>query len=93
MHWINTQKISQPISVFNVDGTTNKTSQISRAVDIVLQYKTHLKQMLLTVSSLGKQNLILEYPWLKNHDLEVNQEKEKVEITCYLPRCNNYRDL
>jgi len=27
---------------------------------------------LLTVSSLGKQNLILEYPWLKNHDLEVN---------------------
>ena len=90
MHWVNIQKISQPISMFNVDGTTNKTS---RAVDIVLQYKTYLKQMLLIVSSLDKQDLILEYPWLKNHDLEVNQEKEKVEITCCFPRYNSYRDL
>jgi len=47
--------------VFNVDGTANKAGQISEAVNVVLQYKTYLEQMLLAVSSLGKQDLILEF--------------------------------
>ena len=36
--------------------------------------------MLLAVSSLGKQNLILGYTWLKDHNPEVNWEKGKVCI-------------
>ena len=58
--------------MFNVDGTANKAGQISEAVNVVLQYKTYLEQMLLAVSSLGKQDLILEFLWLKDHNLEVN---------------------
>jgi len=54
MHWINTQKISWPITVFNVDGTANKVSQILEAVDMVLQYKIYSEQMLLVVSGLSK---------------------------------------
>jgi len=50
-------------------------------VDIVLRYWTHLEQTLLVVSSLGKQNLILSYTWLKDHNLEVNWEKGEVLIT------------
>jgi len=61
MHLINTQKISWPIAVFNVNGTANEASQISKVIDIVLQYKTHSEWMLLTIFNLDKQDLILGY--------------------------------
>ena len=82
---INTQTISRPISVFNVSSSPNKTGQISEVVDIVLYYKTYLEQILLAVSSLEKQNLILRYTWLKDHNLEVSWKKGKVHMTCCLP--------
>lgn len=93
MYQINIQKISQPITVFNIDGTSNKAGQISETVDIVLQYKTYLEWILLVVSSLGKQDLILGYFQLKYHNPEVNWEKEEVEITYYPSRYDSYRDL
>jgi len=49
------------IPVFNVDGSSNETGQISEVMDVVLHYKTHSKRMLLAVSGLGKQSLILGY--------------------------------
>ena len=36
MYWINTQKISQPIIMFNIDGTANKAGQILKAINMVL---------------------------------------------------------
>jgi len=69
---INTQSISRPILVYNVNGSSNEAGQISKVVDVVLHYKTHSKRMLLAVSSLGRQNMILGYTWLKDHNLEVN---------------------
>jgi len=44
--------------------------------------------MLLTVSSLNKQNLRSEYSWLKDHNLEVKWEKGEVEMTYYPPIVN-----
>ena len=93
MHQINTQKIFQPIAMFNVDRTANEASQISEAVDVILQYKTYSEQMLLVVSGLGKQDLILGLPWLKDHNLEVNWEKGEVEMTCCPTRCDSCKDL
>lgn len=49
--------------------------------------------MLFIVSSLDKQDLILGYPWLKNHNPEVNQNKRKVKITCCLPKYDSCRDI
>ena len=69
---INTWSLSYSIFVFNVDGSPNKVGQISKIVNIVLHYNFHLEWMLLAVSSLGKQNLILDYSWLKDHSLEVD---------------------
>jgi len=37
--------------VFNVNRTANEASQILKVVDMVLQYKMYLEQILLTVSS------------------------------------------
>ena len=69
---INAWSISCPIPVFNVDRSSNKVGQIMKVVDITLWYNSHLEQMLLVVSNLGKQDLILGYFWLKNHNPKVN---------------------
>ena len=78
---INTQTLSCNILVFNVDSSPNEAGQISEVVDVLLYYKTHSERMLLTVSRLGKQNLILGYNWLKNHNPKVDWKKEEVEMT------------
>jgi len=84
---MNTQTLSYNIPVFNVDGSPNEAGQISEVVDVVLHYKTHSERMLLAVSRLRKQNLILGYDWLKDHNLKIDWEKGEVEMTCYPLRC------
>ena len=56
--------------MYNVDGSPNEAGQISEVVDVVLRYKTHSERTLLAVSGLGKQNMILGYTWLKDHNPE-----------------------
>jgi len=46
-------------------------------------YKTYSKRMLLAVSGLGKQSLILDYNWLKDHNPKIDWEKREVEMTRY----------
>jgi len=77
---INTWSISCPILVYNMDGSPNEVGQISEVVDVVLCYKTHSERTLLAVSSLGKQNMILGYTWLKDHNPEVNWQTEEVQM-------------
>jgi len=75
---INTQSISRPILVYNMDGSPNEAGQISEVVDVVLHYKTHSERTLLAVSSLRKQNMILGYTWLKDHNPKVNWQTGEV---------------
>jgi len=90
---MNTQTLSHNIPVFNVDGSSNEAGQISEVVDVVLRYKTHSERMLLAVSRLGKQNLILGYNWLKDHNPKINWEKGEVEMTRCPLRCEGRRAL
>ena len=90
---MNIQTLSHNILVFNVDSSPNKAGQISEVVDVVLRYKTHSERMLLAVSGLGKQNLILGYDWLKDHNPKIDWEKGEVEMTCCLLCCEGGRAL
>jgi len=78
---MNTRTLSYNIPVFNVDSSPNEAGQMSKVVDVVLRYKTHSERMLLAVSGLGKQNLILGYDWLKDHNPKIDWEKGEVEMT------------
>ena len=78
---MNTQTLSHNILVFNINGFSNEAGQISEVMNIVLCYKSHSERMLLAISGLGKQNLILGYNWLKDHNPKIDWEKEEVEIT------------
>ena len=69
---INTQTLSCNIPVFNVNGSPNEAGQISKVVDILFHYKTHSERMLLAISRLRKQNLILGYNWLKDHNPKID---------------------
>jgi len=84
---MNTRTLSHNIPVFNVDGSPNEVGQISEVVDVVLCYKTHSERILLAVSRLGKQNLILGYDWLKDHNPKIDWEKGKVKMTHCPLRC------
>jgi len=90
---MNTRTLSHNIPVFNVDGSPNEAGQISEVVDVVLRYKTYSERMLLAISRLGKQNLILGYDWLKDHNPKINWEKGEVEMTCCLLCCEEGRAL
>ena len=55
---INTQTLSQPIMVFNVDDFPNEAGQISKVVDVLLCYKTHSKRVLVREHSEASQNTL-----------------------------------
>jgi len=90
---ISTQSISRPIPVFNIDGSPNEAGQISEVVDVVLRYKTHSERTLLAVSNLGKQNMILGYTWLKDHNPEVDWQTREVQMNRCPPRCEGCRAI
>jgi len=90
---MNTRTLSRNIPVFNVDGSPNEADQISKVVDVVLRYKTHSERMLLAISGLGKQNLILGYDWLKDHNSKIDWEKGEVKMTHCPLQCEGGRAL
>ena len=53
-HHMNTHKLSKHIPVFNINGTLNENSYISKVVNVVLCYQSHSKWALCAVSSLDK---------------------------------------
>jgi len=91
MKGINTWSISRPIPVYNVDSSPNEAGQISEVVDMVLCYKIHSKRTLLAVSSLSRQNMILGYTWLKDHNPEVNWQTREVQMNRCPPQCEGCR--
>ena len=90
---MNTQTLLHNIPVFNINGSSNEAGQISEVVNVVLRYKTHSERMFLAVSKLRKQNLILGYDWLKDHNPKIDWEKEEVKMTHCSLRCEGGRTL
>ena len=82
-----TRKLSQPVPVYNVDGTLNEAGSICEVVDVVMTYNGHSKRILLAVTRLGKQSMILGITWLKKHNPEIDFRSGTVKMTRCLPRC------
>ena len=45
-----THKLSQPILVYNVDGTPNEAGSIHEVVDVIMTYNQHSKRILVAVT-------------------------------------------
>jgi hypothetical protein len=69
---IPTCPLTNPIPVYNVDGTADDAGAITDIADMILHYEQHSEHTQLAVTRLGKQSLILGYNCLRNHNPEIN---------------------
>ena len=72
---IKMKNLEHPIEVFNVDGTPNKQGTIMKYTQLDLTINRCTQPHNLFVTGLGKQKIILEYPWFKQNNPEINWEK------------------
>jgi hypothetical protein len=83
--------LTNPIPVYNVDGTANDASAIIDIADVILCYEHHSERTQLAVTRLGRQSLILGYNWLRNHNLEINWQTKDVKMSRCPLQCSTCR--
>jgi predicted aspartyl protease len=88
---IPTRPLTNPIPVYNVDGTTNDAGAITDIADVVLRYENHSERTQLAITRLGKQSLILGYNWLRNHNPEINWQTKDVKMSRCPLQCSTCR--
>ena len=69
---LSTRKLQCAIPVFNVDGTRNEAGSIMEIVDTIFWYNGHMECMSFVVTNLGKQDIILRFTWLQEHNPEID---------------------
>ena len=80
-HQLTTRPLSHPIPVYNIDGMLNEAGSIRSVVDLVLRYQTHSERAVFAVTSLGRQDIILGFSWLRDHNPEIGWAKGKVSMS------------
>ena len=88
---LSTRKLQHAIPVFNVDGTHNEAGSITEIVDTILQYNGHTERMSFAVTNLGKQDIILGFTWLQEHNPEINWQTQKVVMSQCPDKCHTCR--
>jgi hypothetical protein len=88
---IQTQLLHKPIPVFNVDGIPNEAGMITRVTDLILRYKDYAERTTFAVTSLGKEDVILGYTWLREHNPEVDWQTQEVKMTRCPRKCETCR--
>jgi predicted aspartyl protease len=78
---IETKRLSTPILVCNIDGTPNENGPIAEIANMLLHYQGHTECITFAVTRLGKENMILGLPWLKEHNLEINWATDEVKMS------------
>jgi hypothetical protein len=78
---IPTHPLTNPIPVYNVDGTENNAGMITDIADVILHYEHHSERTELAITCLGKQSLILGYNSLQNHNPEINWQTKNVKMS------------
>jgi hypothetical protein len=84
---LSTRRLTTPIPVYNIDGTANEAGTITEIADIILCYKGHAERTQFAVTSLGKQNMILGFTWLCDHNPEIDWQTKEVRMSRCPPQC------
>ena len=67
-----TRNLEEPIIAYNVDGTKNKRGTITSFVDLTVKINERWMNPRLLITGLGKQKIILGFPWLNEHNPNIN---------------------
>jgi hypothetical protein len=85
---INTCQLSSPIPVFNIDSSANEVGEIREVAEVILRYDGHAEHAQFAVTQLGKQNMILGFTWLQEHNPEVDWQSQMVQMSWCPPQCD-----
>jgi hypothetical protein len=64
--------LDEPVKAYNVDGTENKRGTINAYVNLEFSLGEQKFKEHFYVTGLGKQRIILEFPWLHKHNPIIN---------------------
>ena len=67
--------------MFNVDGSPKEAGSVTEIIDVILHYEGHTECTSFTVTSLGKQDIILRFTWLQEHNPEINWQTWEVAMS------------
>ena len=67
-----TRRLEEPIIAYNVDGTRNKRGTITSFIDLTVRINERWMNLQLLITGLGKQKIILGFPWLNEHNPDIN---------------------
>src|SRR3977135_2205945 len=76
---LNMEPLEKPIKVYNVDGTLNKRGTIRQYVDLNIKIHGKTNKERLLVTGLGKQRIILGFPWLTKMNPIIDWKKGTLE--------------
>ena len=87
------QNLDEPLKALNVDGTENKRGTIRQYVDLefAINGKPQTQRLLLT--GLGKQKIILGFPWLHEQNPQINWKTGEFKWPTYIPNIKRIRQL
>jgi hypothetical protein len=71
--------LEKPIHVYNVDGTPNKRGTIRQYVDLNIEIHGKVCKERFLITGLGKQKIILGFPWLKKMNPIIDWQKGTLE--------------
>ena len=70
-------KLEKPLQAYNVDGIKNKRGTIRYYVNLNLEINRRKTTMELLVTGLGKERIILGFPWLQEQNPDINWKTGK----------------
>ena len=91
-HRLTEKPLQVTIPVFNVDGTPNDAGGVKSVVDLILRFRDHTERATFAVTNLGHQDMVLGYPWLKEHNPDVDWATGDVRMTRCPRKCSTCRD-
>ena len=79
-HKIFKHPLAHPISVNNIDSITNKAGRMTHfaRLKLTVGQRTELTEFLIT--DLGPEDIILELPWLKKVNPDIDWENGEIDI-------------
>jgi hypothetical protein len=79
---LGTRKIPRPIELYNVDGTHNQDGKIERSIHLYIDNGQQRIQTPFFVTNLGKDRIILGYPWFEAFNPKINWKEGKLLGPC-----------
>ncbi len=74
--------VETPIKIWNVDGTHNQDGAITHFTDLQVQTGTETKTLRFLIMNLGKDEVILGYPWLTAFEPIIHWREATLDKKC-----------